>query len=304
MIETTKMISSTRRAVLSDIHGNMAALNAVLADIARRGIPKEEIVILGDNVGYGGKTTDVIDEVMQYPNCMGNHELALDAAGVAKVGGLVQAGIHRPAAESIVIGRKHVTESGEKAEERMKFVTSSPLEVEIMPKVLGIHAFTKEESGDMVYVLPGKLARKYRMRGTLEPEEFFKDKRYFKRGTKVVAEGHDHGQWAVIFNSRGKHYEPETNPFEIRGREKAIIGIGSVGFSREQDPDFIRKAKKLGLLKKHMLFANYTIFHGNTIEFAYVLYSPKEIREQTIAAGMPDAFARYPFLPKPKEPKA
>ena len=38
-------------AVISDIHGNLEALETVLADIDRRGI--KEIVCLGDVIGYG-----------------------------------------------------------------------------------------------------------------------------------------------------------------------------------------------------------------------------------------------------------
>ncbi|MFM8723505.1 MAG: metallophosphoesterase family protein, partial [Planctomycetaceae bacterium] len=39
------------RALISDIHGNLEALKAVLADIRSKGIT--EIFCLGDVVGYG-----------------------------------------------------------------------------------------------------------------------------------------------------------------------------------------------------------------------------------------------------------
>lgn len=41
----------TRIAVISDVHGNLTALEAVLADIERRGI--DRIINLGDFVGKG-----------------------------------------------------------------------------------------------------------------------------------------------------------------------------------------------------------------------------------------------------------
>lgn len=50
---------STRIAVISDVHGNLTALEAVLADIARRGITR--IFNLGDLVGKGPRSAVVVD---------------------------------------------------------------------------------------------------------------------------------------------------------------------------------------------------------------------------------------------------
>ncbi|WP_242143235.1 MULTISPECIES: metallophosphoesterase [unclassified Bacillus cereus group] len=48
-------------AVISDIHGNMPALEAVLADIRLRGI--ERIFCLGDLVGKGPQSSDAIEKI-------------------------------------------------------------------------------------------------------------------------------------------------------------------------------------------------------------------------------------------------
>ena len=50
-------------AILSDIHGNLEALTAVLADIDRHGV--DRIVCLGDLVGYGPDPVACIDLVRQ-----------------------------------------------------------------------------------------------------------------------------------------------------------------------------------------------------------------------------------------------
>lgn len=50
-------------AIISDIHGNMPALEAVLDDIASRNIKR--IYCLGDLVGKGPQPTEVIDRVLQ-----------------------------------------------------------------------------------------------------------------------------------------------------------------------------------------------------------------------------------------------
>lgn len=47
-----------RVAVVSDVHGNVTAYEAVLADIARRGI--EHVVNLGDVVGKGPRGSECI----------------------------------------------------------------------------------------------------------------------------------------------------------------------------------------------------------------------------------------------------
>jgi len=64
-------------AVISDIHANLEALRAVLADIRARGAA--EILCLGDNVGYGGDPEAVVGLLRSsgVVSIMGNHELGL-----------------------------------------------------------------------------------------------------------------------------------------------------------------------------------------------------------------------------------
>src|SRR5438876_4974536 len=61
------------KAIISDIHSNLEALQAVLNDIKGQGI--EEIYCLGDVVGYGPNPRECVDLVM---NCkvvlLGNHD--------------------------------------------------------------------------------------------------------------------------------------------------------------------------------------------------------------------------------------
>lgn len=66
-----------RLAVLSDIHANLQAFQAVLADIEKRQVA--EIYSLGDNIGYGPQPEEVTDLLQQraIASTMGNHEYAL-----------------------------------------------------------------------------------------------------------------------------------------------------------------------------------------------------------------------------------
>ncbi len=52
-----------RRALISDIHGNLEALEVVLNDIQGQGI--REIYCLGDIIGYGPNPRECIDRVME-----------------------------------------------------------------------------------------------------------------------------------------------------------------------------------------------------------------------------------------------
>ena len=64
-----------RYLVLSDIHANIDALEAVLDDAGSRGF--ESVVVLGDLVGYGAEPGAVIERVRGLPVCAavrGNHD--------------------------------------------------------------------------------------------------------------------------------------------------------------------------------------------------------------------------------------
>ncbi|MEM6690050.1 MAG: metallophosphoesterase family protein [Planctomycetota bacterium] len=62
-----------RTAILSDIHGNLAALDAVQEDLVGQNV--DRIVCLGDVVGYGPDPRDCLDRVMDFDFCiLGNHD--------------------------------------------------------------------------------------------------------------------------------------------------------------------------------------------------------------------------------------
>lgn len=66
-----------RIAILSDIHGNLEALQAVATDLGHQQVGK--IVCLGDQIGYGPDPDEVVEAIQQL-GCvaiMGNHEAAI-----------------------------------------------------------------------------------------------------------------------------------------------------------------------------------------------------------------------------------
>ncbi len=66
-----------RIAVISDIHGNLSALNAVLDDIEKKGV--DSVCCAGDLVGYGPFPNEVIDLLREkhIASVMGNYDYAV-----------------------------------------------------------------------------------------------------------------------------------------------------------------------------------------------------------------------------------
>ncbi|HTU26594.1 MAG TPA: metallophosphoesterase family protein [Pirellulales bacterium] len=65
-----------KRAILSDIHGNLEALEAVLDDARRQRI--DEILCLGDVVTYGPNPRECLERAMCWPACLlGGDDLAV-----------------------------------------------------------------------------------------------------------------------------------------------------------------------------------------------------------------------------------
>ena len=63
-----------KRALISDIHANLGALEAVLRDIQQQGVT--EIFCLGDVIGYGPNPCECLDEVISrcLITILGNHD--------------------------------------------------------------------------------------------------------------------------------------------------------------------------------------------------------------------------------------
>ncbi|WP_049899069.1 metallophosphoesterase [Natrinema sp. J7-1] len=77
--------------LVSDIHGNRVALEAVLADMPR----VDELYCAGDVVGYNPWPGDCVDELRErdVPTVMGNHDAAVVGETPVRFNGMAKAGI-------------------------------------------------------------------------------------------------------------------------------------------------------------------------------------------------------------------
>ena len=107
-----------RTAIISDIHGNLEALEAVLRDIADQGC--QRIVCLGDIIGYGPNPCECLDVVMGMDGCvLGNHDY----------GALIDPEGFSAAAEQAIFWTRKQLEGGpnsDDARRRLEFLARLP----------------------------------------------------------------------------------------------------------------------------------------------------------------------------------
>lgn len=131
-----------RLAVISDIHGNLPALEAVLADVERRGV--EGVVNLGDCVSgplWPAETGDLLIRT-GFPTVRGNHDRVVGTAAAA------------------AMGPTDRFTRGALAERHLAWLRGLPPEESPAPGVLAVHGCPGD---DMAYLLDevceGRLVR-------------------------------------------------------------------------------------------------------------------------------------------------
>ena len=200
----------TKRAIISDIHGNLEALDTVLNDIQEQGI--EEIFCLGDVIGYGPNPRECIDRCREFKVCLlGNHDN----------GALFDPDGFSSGAERAIFWTRHQLEdtTQDGCRERWSFLASLP---------------RTYRAGDLMFVhgSPRSPLNEY-----VFPEDIYnqrKIERIFGFIHKYCFQGHTH--IPGIFVESGKFIRPhETDHFFRLGEEKCMINVGSVGQPRDDD---------------------------------------------------------------------
>ena len=130
-------------AIISDLHSNVEALNAVFEDIDRHRV--ERIVCLGDVVGYGPEPTEVLDLVRaRVQACIrGNHDDAIRAGAY---------GFNGPAKQAIDWTRAYLQPgyfSGFVVRQRWDWLTTLPLQLAEGPDLF-IHGSPRDPTSEYV----------------------------------------------------------------------------------------------------------------------------------------------------------
>ncbi len=198
------------RAIISDIHGNLEALEAVLEDIKSRGI--SEIFCLGDVVGYGPNPCECIDRIMACDVCLlGNHDQ----------GALFDPeGFNAGAERAIFWTRKKLeSENSKESEARWEFLGELP-RIRREPNFMYVHGSARNPLNE--YVFPEDIYNQRKM------------ERIFQLVEQYCCQGHTH--IPGVFTDDLNFVAPEEMNFEYTlGPQKALINVGSVGQPRNGD---------------------------------------------------------------------
>ena len=203
-----------RQALISDIHGNLEALQAVLADIEQQSV--DRIICLGDIVGYGPNPCQCLDEVMRKCELtiLGNHDQAalFDPEGFNPV-----------ALKAIYWTRDELDRGPGPASainRRWDFLSELP-KSHREGDILFVHGSPRDATNE--YVFPETIYDSARM------------KALFDKVTLLSFQGHTH--MPGVFTLDGEFITPEDcdHKFPLQN-EKLMINVGSVGQPRDENP--------------------------------------------------------------------
>jgi diadenosine tetraphosphatase ApaH/serine/threonine PP2A family protein phosphatase len=220
------------KAIISDVHANLEALEAVVDDIKSH--DTEAIYCLGDAVGYGPNPGECLDILM---HCqvfiLGNHEEAMleeptDFTPEATRGA-------RWTREEL----RRVQQEGDDPRARFTFLSSLKTTHE-EGDVLYVHGSPREPTKEYVYPADVKDAGKMWV--------------IFRQVKRVCFMGHTH--YPGIFTETHKFHAPDAllGPYRL-DRGKVLCNVGSVGQPRDND-----------------WRACYVLFDGKSIRFRRVEY--------------------------------
>jgi predicted phosphodiesterase len=220
------------KAIISDIHSNLEALQAVLKDIDRQAI--KEVYCLGDVVGYGPNPRECIDLVMQCKVVLlGNHDQ----------GAMFDPEGFNPPAERAIFWTREQLEApadGRQAKERRwEFLAERPRSVK-EDGFLYVHGSARNPLNE--YVFPEDIYNQRKM------------ERIFALVDRYCFQGHTHVPG--VFTESLQFHSPDEIDFTYRldGR-KTLVNVGSVGQPRDGD-----------------WRACYVVIDGDTLHFRRVEY--------------------------------
>ena len=201
-----------KRAIISDIHSNLEAIEAVLQDIDSQNV--DEIYCLGDLVGYGPNPLEVTDLIMKRTKVclLGNHDQAtlFDPEGF------------NPGAEQAIFWTREQLEkqSGPQSSKRWDFLGELPRQL-------------REDDTLYVHGSPRNPLNEYVFQENIYDEK--KMERLFAVVPKYCFQGHTHVP-GVFTESREFFAPADVGYTYILGSQKLMINVGSVGQPRDRDP--------------------------------------------------------------------
>ena len=199
------------KALISDIHSNLEAFEAVVDDIKKQGI--KEIYCLGDIVGYGPNPRECIDLAMKCQVCLlGNHDQ----------GALFDPEGFNTGAERAIFWTRAQLESGDSTQnqKRWDFLGELPRTYK-EDGLLYVHGSARNPLNE--YIFPEDIYNQRKM------------ERIFALVERHCFQGHTHVPG--IFTETLCFYSPEEVDYKyFLSDVKTLVNVGSVGQPRDADP--------------------------------------------------------------------
>ncbi len=203
--------------LVSDVHANLEALEAMLGDIAGRNV--KDILCLGDIIGYGPNPRETLKLAMKFFkfSLIGNHEEAIM---------LIAEDFNERARQAVEWTRSQLNERNLPKEERHGYWNYldklSKLEKVEKGRFLFVHGSPRVPTKE--YIMPRDIHDATKMRSI------------FEQVNQIMFCGHSHVPG--IFTEDLRYIHPSKLPdatFIYPKDQKVIINVGSVGQPRDLD---------------------------------------------------------------------
>lgn len=196
-------------ALFSDVHGNLDALEAVLAHAGREAV--DRFVCLGDVVGYGADPEECVERVRGLHDCTclkGNHD-------AATIDPDERTFFHEVALEGIRFTERQLSESSKAFLAGLPYMYAPDDDV-----LVAVHA-SPFHPENWEYVLDRSGA----------------ERAFRAMGDRTIAFiGHSHAPVVFVDDGHAERFVP-GDQLNLEAGRKYVINVGSVGQPRDGNPD-------------------------------------------------------------------
>lgn len=202
-----------RYGLVTDIHSNLAALEAALRDMEQSG-PLDGLLCMGDIVGYGPQPNEVVEQIKQRPlfSIIGNHDMAV-------LGQLALADFNRDAIDANVWTRMQLLE------ENIEWLESLTPMAQFDEKVTLAHGSPTEPVWEYL-TTPHAAARNF---AAFQTQICFIGHTHLPRFFRLKTKNGDTDTY------KADMHIPEPGEVMEIGESRVIINPGSIGQPRDGD---------------------------------------------------------------------
>ncbi|MEK6528553.1 MAG: metallophosphoesterase family protein [Nitrospirota bacterium] len=275
-----------RYAIITDVHANLEALNAVLEDLRYK--TANSILFLGDSVGYGPNPNECIEVLRETASVLiaGNHDRA--------VTGLTDIEYFNPNARTAIEWTKDILTEDNKTflkslpifksleiadeifvcregiKDNKKNPPCPPLKIPLCPPLLkgDVGGLSGGEGGFLdIYLVHSTPKEPEQWHYLIDTQDAYVNFHFFTE--RICLIGHSHQPAIIEQGPEGKImiYRDKTDLLE---NHRYIINAGSVGQPRDGNPD-----------------ACYAILNENSVEIKRVSYDILSTQKKMRDAGLP-----------------